>query len=135
MRRLPLVLALSLAACAGGKAPETLVVRQGLTAAQLEADGAVCLAEAKAAERGNPRVVVPPQQTAAAQAGAAAAAGAMKGWSDMERFMAAHDACLTRLGYSQVALTAEQKAEYAALRTAQGRTRYIVEFSARQTRD
>ena len=135
MRRLTLLLALSLAACASGKAPDALVVRQGLTAAQLEADGAVCLAEAKAAERGNPRIIVPAQQTAGSQAGAAAAAGAMKGWSDMERFMAAHDACLTRLGYSQVALTPAQKAEYAALRTQEERTRYIVEFSARQGRD
>lgn len=114
-----------------GGAPKTLVVRDGLTAPQLEADGAVCLKEAKAAEKGRPIAPLPrPQQGGiAATAAASAATGALKGLSDMQRFLAAHDACLDRLGYRQVRLTPEERKEYGALKGNQARLDYIVEFS------
>lgn len=124
------VIAASPAQAAG--APKTLVVRDGLTAAQLEADGAICLKEAKAAEKGRPIAPMPPARGGlAATAATAAVSGALKGLSDMERFLAAHDACLDRLGYRQVRLTPEERKEYGALKGKQARLDYIVEFSRR----
>ncbi len=119
------------AAQAGGS-PKTLVVRNGLTAAELEADGAICLKEAKAAEKGRPIAPLPRAQGGlAATAATSAVAGALKGLSDMERFLAAHDACLERLGYRQVRLTPEERKDYGALKGKQARLDYIVEFSRR----
>lgn len=117
------------AANAGG-APKTLVVRDGLTAAELEADGAVCLKEAKAAEKGRPIAPLPPPKGGlAATAATSAVAGALKGLGDMERFLAAHDACLDRLGYRQVRLTPDERKQYGALKGKQARLDYIVQFS------
>ena len=117
-------------AAQAGSAPKTLVVRDGLTAPQLEADGAVCLKEAKAAEKGRPIAPLPGRQGGlAATAATSAVSGALKGLSDMERFLAAHDACLDRLGYRQVRLTPEERKEFGALKGKQARTDYIVEFS------
>jgi hypothetical protein len=116
-------------------APKTLVIREGLTGEQLDADGKVCLKEAKAAERGRPMAPLPTTGGAAGRMAGAAAAGAMKGWSDVKRFLAAHDACLDRLGYRQVALTPEQRAEYKQLKTSAERRDYIVEFSRRAIAD
>jgi hypothetical protein len=113
-----------------GGSPKTLVVRDGLTAQQLEADGAVCLKEAKAAEKGRPIAPLPRAQGGlAASAATAAVSGALKGLSDMERFLAAHDACLDRLGYRQVRLAPEERKAYGALKGKQARLDYIVEFS------
>jgi hypothetical protein len=115
-----------------GGSPKTLVVREGLTGAELEADGAICLKEAKAAEKGRPIAPMPPARGGlAASAATSAVAGALKGLSDMERFLAAHDACLDRLGYRQVRLTPEERKEYGALKGKQARLDYIVEFSRR----
>ena len=115
-----------------GGSPKTLVVREGLTSAQLEADGAICLKEAKAAEKGRPIAPLPrPQGGLAATAATSAVTGALKGLSDMERFLAAHDACLDRLGYRQVRLTPEERKDYGALKGKQARLDYIVEFSRR----
>ena len=117
------------AAQAGG-APKTLVVRDGLTAAELEADGAVCLKEAKAAEKGRPIAPMPPARGGvAASAATGAVAGALKGLNDMQRFLAAHDSCLDRLGYRQVRLTPDERKAYGALKGKQARLDYVVEFS------
>ena len=113
-----------------GGSPKTLVVRDGLTAAELEADGAICLKEAKAAEKGRPIAPMPrPQGGLAATAATSAVTGALKGLSDMQRFLAAHDSCLDRLGYRQVRLTPEERKDYGALKGKQARLDYIVEFS------
>jgi hypothetical protein len=113
-----------------GGSPKTLVVREGLTAAELDADGAICLKEAKAAEKGRPIAPMPPTRGGlAATAATSVVAGALKGLSDMERFLAAHDACLDRLGYRQVRLTPEERKEYGALKGKQARLDYIIEFS------
>ncbi|MDH5822074.1 hypothetical protein QFW77_03575 [Luteimonas sp. RD2P54] len=110
--------------------PDTLVVREGLTAEQLDADGEVCLAEAKAAERGEP---IAPTSTlnddTAAQMAGSLSSGMAKGFGDMERFMAAHDACLARLGYRQVELTEEQRRHFAKLKDSDNRKAYMLEFS------
>lgn len=115
-----------------GGSPKTLVVREGLTAAEIEADGAICLKEAKAAEKGRPIEPMPPAKGGlAATAATSAVAGALKGLGDMERFLAAHDACLDRLGYRQVRLTPDERKQFGALKGKQARLDYIVEFSRR----
>ena len=58
-----------------------------------------------------------------------AVSGALKGLSGMERFLAAHDSCLDRLGYRQVRLTPDERKEFGALKGNQARLDYIVEFS------
>jgi hypothetical protein len=120
---------LASSAHAGG--PNRLVVREGLTAEQLDADGKVCLKEAKAAERGRPLVLPPNQGGAAAHAATAAVAGALKGLSDVKRFEYAHNACLERLGYRMVELTPEERKEFGRLKGKEAGLAYIVEFSRR----
>ena len=117
------------AAQAGG--PKTLVVREGLTAEALKADGDLCLKEAKAAERGHPVAPVPAPRGVAEAAATGAVMGALKGLSDMERFVAADDACLDRLGYRQVELTDAERKEFGAQKGEAARLAYIVEFSRR----
>ena len=118
-----------------GSSPKTLVVREGLTAEQLDADGKICLKEAKAAEKGKPIAPMPTpvRGGVAAAAATGVVAGAFKGWTGMKAFLAAHDACLDRLGYRQIALTPEQRKEYGALKTSEQRTAYIIEFSRKAT--
>lgn len=118
-------------AAQAGSSPKTLVVRDGLTAEQLDADGKICLKEAKAAEKGKPIAPMPRAPGVAGAAASGVVAGAFKGWTGMKAFLAAHDACLDRLGYRQIALTPEQRKEYAALKTSEQRSAYIIEFSRR----
>jgi hypothetical protein len=127
-------LALSVAALAlcAGKAPDTIVHRQGLTVEQLEVDAHVCLAEAKAAEKGRSFASSaylsgsqPGSQAAALSA--SAVAGLLKGMDDMQRFMAAHDACLSRLGYDQIQMNPEQRAAFGKLKTQRDRSLFIVQ--------
>ncbi|HEY0086570.1 MAG TPA: hypothetical protein VGB65_11750 [Allosphingosinicella sp.] len=116
-----------------GSSPKTLVVREGLTAEQLDVDGKICLKEAKAAEKGKPIAPMPRAPGVAGAAASGIVAGAFKGWTGMKAFLAAHDACLDRLGYRQIELTPEQRKEYGALKTSEQRTAYIIEFSRRAT--
>lgn len=113
---------------ADARAPKALWVRHDLTAEQLEADGKTCLDEAKAAERN--RRWTPPNTNGVA---GAMVGGMMKGFSDMERFMAAHEACGARLGYVEKPLTEEQRRAYDALKTKEERTRFHLAFSAAST--
>lgn len=127
----PLLLIATVFPATAAKAPKALVVREGLTAEELEADGKTCLDEAKAAERGEPIAPGPAGSGTSAQMAGAFASGFAKGLNDMERFMAAHDACLARLGYRQVELTAEERREYGKIKDADARTAYVLEFSRR----
>ena len=115
--------------CAG-KAPDTIVYREGLTVEQLEADARVCLDEAKAAEKGRPFAssgYVGQSGSQAAALSASAVSGMLKGMGDIQRFMAAHDACLLRLGYDQIALSPEQRAVFGKLKTQHDRSVFIVQ--------
>jgi hypothetical protein len=134
----PLIRAAALAAllaaafpALAASSPKTLVVREGLTGEQLEADGKICLKEAKAAEKGKPIAPIarPAGGGVAAVAATGMAAGAIKGWTGMKAFLAAHDACLDRLGYRQIELTPEQRKDYAKLKTSEQRTAFIIDFS------
>ncbi|WP_165188517.1 hypothetical protein [Caulobacter soli] len=129
-RRSRLLLALAGLALCAARAPDTVVYRPGLTAEQLDLDAKLCLAEAKAAEKRRDAPVgylaSRPQGDAEAAA-AVAAAGVMKGMNDMQRFFHAHDACLTRLGYSQIPLPEDQKAAFAKLRDQHARSVFIVQ--------
>ena len=111
-----------MAACASAP-PNSLYVRPGHTAAQLEQDSERCMAEAREAERSGPRPVND------GSVGGAFAAGMAKGSSDMERFLAAHEACFMRLGYRERPLTPQQQQEFGRLRTNDERTAYIVRLS------
>jgi hypothetical protein len=124
------LLSLLVPAAAYARGPRTLVVREGLTVAQLDLDGKICLKEAKAAEKGHPIAPVAGGGGPARLAGAAMA-GALKGLSDIERFNAAHDACLERLGYRQVELTAEERKAFDRLKKNEERLSFVVEFSRR----
>lgn len=128
-QRVLLVLA-GLMLCAA-RAPDTVVYRPGLTADQLDVDAKLCLAEAKAAEKRRDAPVgyltSRPDGDAEAAAGVAAA-GVMKGMSDMQRFLHAHDACLSRLGYSQIPFPQDQKAAFAKLRDQHERSVFIVQI-------
>ena len=128
---LPILLAGVAFPALAGKAPKTLVVRDGLTVEQLDAEGGICLAEAKAAQRGEPVTPAPTAGSTTGQMAGDFASGMLKGFSDVERFMTAHDACLTRLGYRQVELTSEERREYGKLKDGAARTAYIIEFSQR----
>lgn len=123
------VVVASVVAPVWARGPKTLVVREGLTEAELEVDSETCLKEAKAAERGEPIAPLPAGASHASQMAGAATAGMIKGFNDMERFMAAHDACLARLGYRQVELTKEQRKEFGKIKDPDARGAYIVEFS------
>ena len=113
------------------KAPRTLVVREGLSVEQLDADSDICLAEAKAAERGEPVTPAPTAGSTTAQMAGDLASGMLKGFDDVKRFMAAHDACLARLGYRQVELTSEERKEYGKLKDGAARSAYVIELSQR----
>jgi hypothetical protein len=112
-----------LAACASAP-PSSLYVRAGLTADQLSADSDRCMMEARAAERARPR----PANDGSL--GGAVAAGMAKGSSDVQRFLAAHEACFMRLGYREQALTPVQQEEFGQLHTDDERAAYIVRLSA-----
>jgi hypothetical protein len=116
-------------AWAGG--PDTLAVRDGLTAEQLDADGKTCLKEAQRAERGKPVPSAPRTGTSAGDLAGAAAAGALKGLSDVKRFEYVHNACLNRLGYRLVEMTPEERRAFNSAKGKMARLAYIVEFSRR----
>ncbi|HEY0130059.1 MAG TPA: hypothetical protein VGB57_01550 [Allosphingosinicella sp.] len=116
-------------AVAGGL--EELVVREGLTVEQLEADGKICLKEAKNAERGRPVPSLPRTGNSAGDLAGAAAAGALKGLSDVKRFEYVHNACLSRLGYRLVQMTPEERKAFSRTKGKAAGLAYIVEFSRR----
>lgn len=123
------VVAIASPALAGG--PDEIVVREGLTAEKLDADGKVCLEEAKAAERGRPSAPRPSTGGTAGDLAAAAAGGALKGLSDVKRFEQAHNACLLRLGYRLVEMTPEERRAFNRTKGKAAGLAYIVEFSRR----
>lgn len=130
--------ALALAAAAfalcAAKAPDTIVYRPDLTVEQLEADAGVCLAEAKAAEKGRPFASSGYLSPGSRQPGseiaalsASAVTGLLKGMDDMRRFTAAHDACLLRLGYDRIPLGPDQREAFGKLKTQRERSVFIVQ--------
>lgn len=123
--------AAGLASPALARGPDSLVVREGLTVEQLDADGKICLKEAKRAERGQPVASHPRTGSTAGDLAGAAAAGALKGLSDVKRFEQAHNACLARLGYRLVRMTPEERKEFDATKGKAAGQAYIVEFSRR----
>jgi hypothetical protein len=129
-RHVLLVLAAAASPASAGGLKE-LVVREGLTVEQLEADGKICLKEAKAAERGRPTAPYTPNRGTAGDLAAAAAAGALKGLSDVKRFEQAHNACLHRLGYRLVEMTPEERKAFNQTKGKAAGQAYIVEFSRR----
>ncbi len=105
-------------------APAALPVRAGLTAEQLIADVETCETEADAADSATPM----PYNDGTA--GGAFGAGFAKGIADARAMNSARDACMTRLGYTEVALTQEQQDAFRDLRSVEDRAAYIAEFSA-----
>jgi hypothetical protein len=117
--------AATLASPALAKGPDTLAVREGLTVEQLDAEGQICMREAKNAERRRPHGTTP------GGIAAAAAAATVTGWTDIERFVKVHNACLEGFGYRLVRLTPEERREFGRAKGKAARLAYIVEFSRR----
>ena len=115
----------AMASPALAKGPDTLAVREGLTAEHLDADGRICVKEAKNAERRRPHGQTP------GGIAAAAAAATVTGWTDIERFVKVHNACLAGFGYRLVELTPEERKEFGRAKGKAARLAYIVEFSRR----
>jgi hypothetical protein len=128
MKTLYAALILAAAAVASpalAKGPNTLAVREGLTAEQLDAEGEICMKEAENAERKRPHGPSP------GGVAAAAAARTVTGWTDVQRFVKVHNACLEGFGYRLVQLTPEERKEYGRVKGKAARLAYIVEFSRR----
>jgi hypothetical protein len=128
MKKLHAALLLAAAAMASpalAKGPSTLAVREGLTAEQLDAEGGICVKEAENAERGRPHGNTP------GGVAAAAAARTATGWTDVQKFLKVHNACLEGFGYRLVQLTSDERREYGRAKGKAARLAYIVEFSRR----
>jgi hypothetical protein len=118
------------AANAAASAPASLFAKPGVGRAELQAQGRMCLDEARGAKPRNPAYMPTSAPNAYAAAGAAMAVGILQGMDEAKAQNAYVEACLRGAGFAKVPLTPDEEARLKAAKGQDARNAFYDAFLA-----
>jgi hypothetical protein len=118
------------AANAAASAPASLFAKPSVGRVELQAQGRMCLDEARGAKPRNPAYMPTSAPNAYAAAGAALAVGILQGMEEAKAQNAYVEACLRGAGYARVPLTPNEEAQLKAAKGEDARNAFYDAFLA-----